>query len=144
MQVNGGVQRELREELPSTKGGGAIGSATVSKTVGCRFESCPPCHPGRMLRLGDGKDVRVSGTEVEQAGDARAPKGAEKRGFFGRIILFIQQVFSELKKVVTPTKKELINFTVVVIAFVVIMMAFVWVLDQLFSWLAVFVFGGSY
>src|SRR5690606_14834539 len=28
----------------STKGGGAIGSAAVSKTAGCRFESCPPCE----------------------------------------------------------------------------------------------------
>src|SRR5690554_7307735 len=25
------------------KGGGSIGRAAVSKTAGCRFESCPPC-----------------------------------------------------------------------------------------------------
>ncbi|MGR4010329.1 preprotein translocase subunit SecE [Leucobacter sp. 1207-22] len=86
----------------------------------------------------------MSSTEVEGVGSADShahSSDAKKRGFFGRIILFIQQVFSELKKVVTPTRKELVNFTLVVIGFVVVMMGLVWVLDQLFGWLAVFVFG---
>jgi preprotein translocase subunit SecE len=57
------------------------------------------------------------------------------------VVLFIQQVIAELKKVVTPTRKELINFTIVVIAFVLIMMGLVWVLDQAFGWVTVFIFG---
>ncbi|MFC4222689.1 preprotein translocase subunit SecE [Lysinibacter cavernae] len=68
-------------------------------------------------------------------------KRAEKKTFFGRIILFIQQVIAELKKVVTPTRKELLTFTGVVLVFVLIMMGIVWVLDQVFSFLVVFVFG---
>src|SRR5690625_7570225 len=32
----------------SSKGRGAIGSATVSKTVGCRFESCRPCQVSNL------------------------------------------------------------------------------------------------
>src|SRR5690625_5681960 len=32
-----------RIRVVRSKGCGAIGSATVSKTVGCRFESCHPC-----------------------------------------------------------------------------------------------------
>ena len=47
----------------------------------------------------------------------------------------------ELKKVVTPTRKELINYTIVVIAFVVIMMLLVWLLDRAFLWFTVFAFG---
>lgn len=35
--------RGTRIEGVESKGCGAIGSATVSKTVGCRFESCHPC-----------------------------------------------------------------------------------------------------
>jgi preprotein translocase subunit SecE len=50
-------------------------------------------------------------------------------------------VIAELKKVVTPTRKELINFTLVVIAFVIIMMALVWALDQVFGFVTVFIFG---
>lgn len=87
----------------------------------------------------------MSSSEVEESGGglverAKADRAA-KRNLFSRIALFIQQVIAELKKVVTPTRKELINYTLVVIAFVVIMMALVWALDQLFGFVTVFSFG---
>jgi preprotein translocase subunit SecE len=66
---------------------------------------------------------------------------ASRRNPFARMALFIRQVIAELKKVVTPTRKELVSFTVVVLVFVIIMMALVWGLDQLFSWLVLLVFG---
>ena len=65
----------------------------------------------------------------------------KKLGFFGRIVLFIRQVFAELRKVVTPTRQELVKFTAVVLGFVVVMMAIVYGLDLLFTWLAQYVFG---
>ncbi|MGO2052670.1 preprotein translocase subunit SecE [Glutamicibacter sp. 287] len=52
-----------------------------------------------------------------------------KKGFFGRIFLFLRQVISELKKVVTPTRSELINYTLVVIGFVCVVMLIVTILD---------------
>lgn len=52
-----------------------------------------------------------------------------KKGFFGSIFLFLRQVIAELKKVVTPTRSELINYTLVVIGFVCIVMLIVTVLD---------------
>ena len=66
---------------------------------------------------------------------------AERRNPFARIALFIRQVLAELRKVVTPTRKELVSFTVVVLVFVIIMMALVWGLDQIFGWLVLYVFG---
>jgi len=66
---------------------------------------------------------------------------ASRRNPFARIALFIRQVFTELKKVVTPTRRELISYTLVVLVFVVIMMAIVVGLDTVFGWLAVVVFG---
>ena len=66
---------------------------------------------------------------------------AAKRGPFAGVILFLKQVIAELKKVVTPTRKELFSYTGVVLVFVVIMMALVYGLDQLFGWLVIFVFG---
>ena len=66
---------------------------------------------------------------------------AAKRGPFAGIILFLKQVIAELKKVVTPTRKELFSYTGAVLVFVVIMMALVYGLDQLFGWIVVFVFG---
>jgi preprotein translocase subunit SecE len=64
-----------------------------------------------------------------------------KRGPFARIALFLRQVFAELRKVVTPTRKELLSYTGVVLVFVIIMMAVVFGLDQLFGWLVILVFG---
>jgi len=66
---------------------------------------------------------------------------AARRNPFARIALFIRQVFTELRKVVTPTRRELVSYTVVVLVFVVIMMAIVVGLDTLFGWLAIIVFG---
>ncbi|MFP7762272.1 preprotein translocase subunit SecE [Marisediminicola sp. LYQ134] len=66
---------------------------------------------------------------------------AGRRSPFARIALFIRQVINELKKVVTPTRKELFSYTGVVLAFVVIMMAIVSGLDFVFGLGVGYVFG---
>ncbi|WP_403023003.1 preprotein translocase subunit SecE [Salinibacterium sp. GXW1014] len=68
---------------------------------------------------------------------------ATRRGPFGRLALFLRQVIAELKKVVTPTRKELISYTAVVLVFVVIMMALVSGLDFLFGFVVAYVFGNG-
>ena len=100
------------------------------------------------LQVGFGrrtKGNKVAKDKVDETGEElveRAKKDrAAKRNPFARIALFIRQVFGELRKVVTPTRKELVNFTIVVLVFVLLMMGLVWVLDQAFSWLVLFVFG---
>ncbi|WP_394278671.1 preprotein translocase subunit SecE [Microbacterium sp.] len=80
----------------------------------------------------------------EPNGEVVAASGAtreKKLNFFQRIALFIRQVFAELKKVVTPTRQELLKFTGFVLAFVVVVMAFVYGLDLLFTWIVDIVFG---
>lgn len=66
---------------------------------------------------------------------------AQRRGPFGRLALFIRQVIGELRKVVTPTRRELFSYTGVVLIFVVIMMGLVYGLDFGFSALVNFLFG---
>ena len=67
----------------------------------------------------------------------------KKLNVFSRIALFIRQVFAELRKVVTPTRQELIKYTGVVLGFVVVMMALVYGLDYGFGWLVAWVFGNG-
>jgi preprotein translocase subunit SecE len=77
-------------------------------------------------------------------GDVVAKRDAprEKRpNLFARIAIFVRQVFAELRKVVTPTRQELLKFTAVVLGFVVVMMALVYGLDVLFVWITTAVFG---
>ena len=76
--------------------------------------------------------------EVVAKSDAPREK---KPSVFSRIALFIRQVFGELRKVITPTRQELLKYTAVVLGFVVVMMAIVYGLDVLFVWLTAFVFG---
>jgi preprotein translocase subunit SecE len=66
---------------------------------------------------------------------------ATKKGPFGRVSLFLRQVLDELAKVVTPTRKELINYTLVVLVFVIIMMGIISLLDLFFGWGVSWIFG---
>ena len=61
---------------------------------------------------------------------SKRPEGS-KKGLFARIALFWRQVIAELKKVVAPSRKELLTYTGVVLVFVLIVMAFVGLLDYL-------------
>ncbi|WP_372595334.1 preprotein translocase subunit SecE [Actinotalea sp.] len=72
----------------------------------------------------------------------RPAKGAERRGLFARIALFVRQVIAELKKVVRPTRDDLVRYSIVVIVFVLIVMAFVTVIDLGAGTLVGWVFGG--
>ncbi|HEY0260840.1 MAG TPA: preprotein translocase subunit SecE [Lacisediminihabitans sp.] len=74
--------------------------------------------------------------------NARKDRGTS-RGPFGRLALFIRQVINELRKVVTPTRKELVSYTGVVLVFVIIMMALVYGLDFVFAFVVQYVFGNG-
>jgi preprotein translocase subunit SecE len=58
-----------------------------------------------------------------------------------RISLFYRQVVAELRKVIWPTRKELITYTTVALFFVVIMIAIVALLDLGFAKAVLKVFG---
>ncbi len=54
-----------------------------------------------------------------------------KPGFFARITHSFRAVKSEMKKVVWPTKKQVLNNTLVVLAFVGVCGVFIWGLDSI-------------
>ncbi len=76
-------------------------------------------------------------------GEVMAVAGAreKKANIFARIALFIRQVIAELRKVVTPTRQELVKYTAVVLGFVIVMMGLVFGLDTVFTWLTGVIFG---
>jgi preprotein translocase subunit SecE len=57
--------------------------------------------------------------------------------------LFYRQIISELRKVIWPTRKDLVTYTTVVLIFVAIMVAIVYGLDSGFGWVVLEVFGGA-
>ncbi|MEV4710746.1 preprotein translocase subunit SecE [Micromonospora sp. NPDC049374] len=72
---------------------------------------------------------------------AKADSASSKVGLFGRIARFIREVVAELRKVIWPTRKELLTYTAVVIAFVTVMLTIVAVLDYGFAKGVLWVFG---
>ncbi|WP_354002592.1 preprotein translocase subunit SecE [Ruania halotolerans] len=81
------------------------------------------------------------GRRTASRSEAEAARTAEPNAF-ARIWRFIRQVIAELRKVVTPTRTELLTYVAVVIVFLIVMMAYVGVLDYGFGQLVLWAFGG--
>ncbi len=79
-----------------------------------------------------------------QAGGPSTPRAGDRGrlGAFARLSVFLRQVVAELKKVVRPTRTELLTYTSVVLVFVLAVMVYVGVLDLGFGRLVLWVFGG--
>ena len=79
-------------------------------------------------------DTRGATTTPERGRPAKKPLPA-------RISLFYRQVLAELRKVIWPTRKELITYTTVVIFFVLVVIAYVTSLDYVFGKGILYIFG---
>ena len=97
-----------------------------------------PMQPGAVA--GDGPDS----TEVSPQPRTQT-SGAGRRGgrpnIFARTRIYYRETVAELRKVIYPTRSELLNYTAVVLVFVSIMVAAVFGLDVLFAKFDLFLFG---
>jgi preprotein translocase subunit SecE len=81
-------------------------------------------------------------TQTRGEADKRSGSGrAAKRGTRTTPALFVRQSAAELRKVIWPTRKELITYTVVCLVFVVFMVVIVTSLDYGFTKLMFWIFG---
>ena len=86
------------------------------------------------------EDLKVNKVPAKK-GKTVSVNSTERLGLFGRMSLFLRQVIFELKKVVWPTREQLVTYTIVVIVFVTIMGLIIAALDFVFVKLVLFVFG---
>ena len=63
-------------------------------------------------------------------------QGAGSKNPFLAIGLFIRQVIAELRKVVVPSRRELILYSITVLLFVAFMILLIFGLDAAFSWIS--------
>ena len=87
----------------------------------------------------------MSSSTRTDASDARPPKPSKatsrtRGGPVARLARFLREVIAELGKVIWPTRKELVTYTIVVIIFVSVMTALVTGLDIGFNRLVTWVF----
>ena len=73
----------------------------------------------------------------------KAKTETERVGIFGRLARFFREVVAELRKVIWPTRKELLTYTAVVVVFVAVVLTIVAGLDYAFAKGVLWVFGGS-
>ncbi len=84
--------------------------------------------------------AETSASDARGTGTSRSDEPEPDRN---RVSTFIAQVVAELRKVVRPTRQELLTYTSVVIVFVLVIMAYIFGLDQLFTQVVGWVFGGG-
>lgn len=81
--------------------------------------------------------------EAEDRVDGEDKKPKRNRNPFTAIWVYLTQVVGELKKVIWPTRAELVKQTIIVLLFVIVMVAFVALLDVAFAKGVLAVFGGN-
>lgn len=69
--------------------------------------------------------------------DGRQAKGS----LLSRLSRFIREVVAELRKVIWPTRRQMVTYTLVVLVFVSVMVAYVAGLDYVFAQGVLFLFG---
>ena len=82
----------------------------------------------------------ASNAAVAKAG-SKKKDASKKPNLWKRTVRYWSEVISELKKVVTPTKKEWAKYSLTVVVFVSIVMAIILTLDFFLGKLAFWVFG---
>jgi preprotein translocase subunit SecE len=82
--------------------------------------------------------TQTSSSTPAAAGSGRG-KGSE--GYPARLANYYRQIVAELRKVLWPTRNELVTYTIVSVVFVVAMIAFIGVLDYGFTKAVFEIFG---
>lgn len=93
-----------------------------------------------------GAKARTAKTATKPAEKSRTKRDAAKKPAKGErtgLAKFVHEVWVELKKVVTPTRRELWRYVAVVLGFLLIMMAIVTFLDFFFGFVSSWVFGNG-
>ncbi|MFP5019769.1 preprotein translocase subunit SecE [Pseudonocardia phyllosphaerae] len=72
-----------------------------------------------------------------------AATATEKQSPFARLVRFLREVVAELRKVIWPTRSQMVTYTIAVLVFVAIMVGLVFVLDSAFAEGVALLFGNG-
>jgi preprotein translocase subunit SecE len=88
----------------------------------------------RPRTAADRRDRRPTSRGAEGRGAAVREGGRSARGSLpSRFVRFLREVVAELRKVIWPTRRQLVTYTIVVLVFVSFMVALVALLDYVFG-----------
>jgi preprotein translocase subunit SecE len=115
----------------------------VTETTGSTATPESGNHDGADGAADETTSGKLSRRERRRAnkGEGKNAGKRGKKGLFARTAVFYRQIIAELRKVVWPSRSELIQYTTVVVTFVVVMMLLVYGLDTGFARAAFAIFG---
>jgi preprotein translocase subunit SecE len=105
-------------------------------------------RPGAADEFDDGADPADGTDPQEDMGSSGGAATIQRRRSglptfgLGRISRFIREVVAELRKVIWPTRKELVTYAVVVVFFIAVLMTIIAGYDYAFASAVQRVFGG--
>jgi preprotein translocase subunit SecE len=103
----------------------------------------------------DGESAKSAGKAAKGKGGSTGPANrksekpktvkvkSDRPGIFARFVNFVREVVAELRKVIWPTRSELLTYTTVVVLFVTMMFTIVGTLDYGFAKGVLWVFGNK-
>ncbi len=80
---------------------------------------------------------------IDTRGETAGKPSGEKKAKRTSPALFYRQVIAELRKVIWPTRKELLSYTTIVLVFVLVMVGIVSALDAVLTEGVLRIFGGA-
>ena len=116
----------MRCDRGGARGGRGAGTPAYGRRSPCARPDTAPSASGA---------TRARSTAVRESG--RPGKGSLPQ----RFVRFLREVVAELRKVIWPTRNQLVTYTIVVLIFVSFMVALVFLLDYVFGQGVLFLFG---
>ncbi|AWB81192.1 preprotein translocase subunit SecE [Corynebacterium yudongzhengii] len=86
-------------------------------------------RPTGKRQLSGASTISTASVEAKRAQQRREEDSSEGPG--GGVVSFLPEVVQEVRKVVWPTGREMVTYTLVVFAFLIFLTALVWGVDQL-------------
>jgi preprotein translocase subunit SecE len=98
-------------------------------------------RPTYRADTSDTADAGATDTKDRKGRPTPAGRRDERVSPIGRMVRFLREVVAELRKVIWPTRKELVTYTAVVLVFVSFMVALIALLDIAFAKGVLWLFG---
>ena len=121
--VTAAARRERRASASGTAPAGRIAERTPAKA-----------RPARTRKpAADDPETTESAKDTKGRATPKRDRKDKRPSVFARFFRFLREVIGELRKVIWPTRKQQLTYTVVVLVFVAVIVALVSGLDLLFA-----------
>jgi preprotein translocase subunit SecE len=119
----------------------AMADPTVDSVDGIREPVAAGVPAGSARAAARASAARSGVTESKGRPTRARDQGPERGNLAQRLVRFMREVVAELRKVIWPTRNEMVTYSIVVVLFLIFMIAVTWGADFGFARLILAIFG---